>query len=93
MTLHIDSNIGNGEYNRTVKDALTLRDGPIWWHYQSVSGIVNNLRADGDIPHFGGRLRVRRGAGRDRGNYKLVEAVGRAIECTGSRLARWCAVI
>ena len=29
----------------TVKDALTLRDGPIWWHYQSISGYTRHMHA------------------------------------------------
>lgn len=40
--------------------ALTLRDGPIWWHYQSVSGIINNVHAGRDKPHIGDWLSVRR---------------------------------
>lgn len=41
---------------------LTLRDGPIWWHYQSVSGHPQDMHAAGDatssenIPHLENRL-------------------------------------
>jgi hypothetical protein len=46
-----------GERHRgTVMGALTLRDGPIWWHYQSVSGIVNTMLAGRDKPHIDGGL-------------------------------------
>jgi hypothetical protein len=46
-----------GERHRgTVMGALTLRDGPIWWHYQSVSGIVDNMLAGRDKPHLDGGL-------------------------------------
>jgi hypothetical protein len=47
--------------------ALTLRDGPIWWHYQSVSGIVNNMLAAATylMLTVGGSRQV---AGRSRGD-------------------------
>jgi hypothetical protein len=66
-------------YRCPVMGALTLRDGPIWWHYQSVSGISNSMLADATnlmLAVGGGR----QGAGRGRGDYKLVNAAGRAID-------------
>jgi hypothetical protein len=48
--------------------ALTLQAGPISWHYQSVSGIINiNEQTGSDKPHFGDSLSMRRVAGRNRG--------------------------
>jgi hypothetical protein len=58
---------GSKWYAGTVMGALTLRDGPIWWHYQSVSGIVNNMLAAATylMLTVGGSRQV---AGRSRGD-------------------------
>jgi hypothetical protein len=53
-------------------DTLTLRDGPIWWHYQSVSGILENMHAGSDKPHIGDGWGVVLGeAGRGRGKLEI----------------------